>query len=60
MESHRMEELRAELNHLLRKQTEVLKLRTFGAASDIAVLEYELRKEVIHEICTQLANSAAA
>jgi hypothetical protein len=60
MESHRMEELRAELNHLLKKQTEVLELRTLGEASETDILEYEIRREVIHDICNQLANSAAA
>jgi hypothetical protein len=60
MESHRMEELRAELNHLLMRQTEVLELRTLGEASETDILEYEIRREVIHDICNQLANSAAA
>jgi hypothetical protein len=60
MENHRIEELRAELYHLLKTQTEVLELRTFGGASDTEILEYEIRQEVIHEICNQLANSAAA
>jgi hypothetical protein len=60
MQNHQIEELRAELNLLLRKQTEVLELRTFGGASDADILEYEIRQEVIHEICSQLANSAAA
>ena len=60
MERQRVEELRAELDLLLQKQTEVLELRTFGGASDADILEYEIRQEVIHEICTQLANSAAA
>jgi hypothetical protein len=60
MENHRIEELRAELDHLLKKQTEVLDLRTFGGASDADILEYEIRQKVIHEICNQLANSAAA
>ena len=60
MENHHIEELRAELDLLLKKQPEVLELRTFGGASDADILEYEIRQEVIHEICTQLANSAAA
>jgi hypothetical protein len=60
MEDHRAEELRAELNHLFKKQKEVLESRTFGSASDSDILEYEIRQEVIHEICNQLANSAAA
>jgi hypothetical protein len=60
LENHRMEELRAELSHLLRKQAEVLESRAFGSANDGDILEYEIRREVIHEICNQLANSTAA
>ena len=60
MENHRLEELRAELNHLLKKQAEVLESRAFGAANDGEILEYEIRQEVIHDICNQLANSVAA
>ncbi|HZW93197.1 MAG TPA: hypothetical protein VFF64_09620 [Candidatus Eremiobacteraceae bacterium] len=60
MENHRVEELRAELNHLLEKQNEVLELRTFGGATDTDILEYEIRQDVIDEICNQLAKCAAA
>ena len=60
MEARYREELRDELTRLLRKQTEALESRTFGSAADIDILEYEIRQEVIHEICNQLANSAAA
>ena len=60
METNRVEEMRAELNQLLKKQTEVLESRTFGGATDTELLEYELRQEVIHEICNQLANSSEA
>ena len=60
LENHCMEELRAELSRLLRKQAEVLESRAFGAANDGDILEYEIRQEVIHEICNQLANSTAA
>jgi hypothetical protein len=49
-----------ELGQLLKKQTEVLESRSFGAASDTEILEYEIRQEIIHEICNELANSAAA
>ena len=59
MESRYIEELRGELTELLHKQTEVLESRTFGSASDSDILDYEIRQEVIHEICNQLANSAA-
>jgi hypothetical protein len=60
MENYRAEELRTELNQLLRKQTEVLESRSFGAATDAEILEYEIRQEIIHDICNALANSAAA
>ena len=57
MENYRVDELRAELNRLLKKQTEVLESRTLGAADDTEILEYEIRREVIQEICNQLADS---
>jgi hypothetical protein len=60
MDSRYIEELRGELTELVHKQTEVLESRTFGSASDSEILEYEIRQEVIHEICNQLAHSAAA
>jgi hypothetical protein len=57
MENYRVDELRAELNRLLKKQSDVLESRTLGAADDTEILEYEIRREVIQEICNQLANS---
>ncbi|MGA7926818.1 MAG: hypothetical protein WCA20_12550 [Candidatus Sulfotelmatobacter sp.] len=57
MEKSRVDELRAELNGLLKKQSEVLKSRAFGAADDTEILEYEIRREVIQEVCNQLAKS---
>jgi hypothetical protein len=59
MEINHVEELRSELGQLLKKQTEVLESRTLGRASDTELLEYEIRQEIIHEICGQLANSAS-
>jgi hypothetical protein len=59
MDINRAEALRKELGQLLRKQTEVLESRTFGAATDTDILEYEIRQEIIHEMCNQLANSDA-
>ena len=60
MENHRVEELRAELSQLLKKQAEVLESRALGEASDSELIEYEIRQEIIHEICNRLARSAAA
>jgi hypothetical protein len=60
MENCRIDELRVELDQLLKKQAEILESRTLGAASDTELLEYEIRQEIIHEICNQLANSTAA
>jgi hypothetical protein len=60
MESYRVDELRAELNQLLRKQVEVLESRSLGTASDTDLLEYEIRQEIIHEMCNQLAQSISA
>jgi hypothetical protein len=60
MENHRVEELRAELDQLLKKQSAVLESRAVGVANDSELIEYEIRQEIIHEICNQLANSAAA
>jgi len=59
VEKYNVEELRTELNQLLKKQTEVLESRTFGAATDTEILEYEIRREIIHDICNELANSVA-
>jgi hypothetical protein len=59
MENHRVDELRAELNQLLKKQVAVLESRSLGAATDTELLEYEIRQEVVHEICNQLAHSIA-
>jgi hypothetical protein len=60
MENEHIDELRAELDQLLKKQAEVLELRRLGAAMDSELLEYELRQETIHELCNQLAHSAVA
>jgi hypothetical protein len=60
MESHHTEELRIELNELLHKQHEVLESRMSGTASDSDLVEYEIRQEIIHELCNVLAHSAAA
>ena len=59
MENDHKEEMRLELNALLRRQHEVLESRMLGTASDDDLLEYEVRQEVIHELCNILSHSAA-
>ena len=59
MDDCRVYELRAELNQLLRKQVEVLESRSLGTATDTDLLEYEIRQEMIHEMCNQLAHSVS-
>lgn len=60
MENRHTEELRRELDSLLRKQHEILESRMLGTASDDELLEYEIRQEIIHELCNILSHSAAA
>ncbi len=59
MENDHREEMRLEINALLRRQHEVLESRMLGTASDDDLLEYEIRQEVIYELCGILAHSAA-
>ena len=56
LHTHDTEELRSEINVLLRKQREVLESRMLGTASDGDVLEYEIRQEAIHELIQELCN----
>jgi hypothetical protein len=51
------ERLQTEIRELLRKQTEVLDSRMLGTASDSDLLEYEIRQEIIHEICNELVSA---
>jgi hypothetical protein len=55
MEGRRIEEVEVELRNLLRKQNEVLESRMLGTASETELLEYEIRQEIVHELCGQLA-----
>lgn len=60
MEGHSTEDLRLELTQLLRKQSELLESRKLGSANEADIVEYELRQEVIHDLCQRLANSVEA
>ena len=57
MESNRIEELGCELAQLLRKQIEALESRSHRTATDIELLEYELRQKKVHQICNQLTQA---
>lgn len=59
MDSRHNEELRIELEELLRKQAGLMETRALGTASEPEILDYELRQEVIRDLCTQLGNSRA-
>ena len=60
VESERIDDRRAVLDLLLKKQAEVLELRRLGTATETELLEYELRQETIHELCNQLTHAAVA
>jgi hypothetical protein len=60
MRHYPSEQLRFELTQLLRKQRQVLDSRMLGTASDDDLLEYEVRQDIIRELCNVLANSAVA
>lgn len=60
MENAHAEELRTELLQLLKKQEATMDSRMLGTASDAELLEYELRQELINEICEELSQSQAA
>lgn len=60
MEDHHNENLRLELNELICKQREVLESRMLGTATEDELLEYEIRQEIIHELCKTLSHSPAS
>ena len=57
MDTRAQESLRMELVQLLRKQKDILETRTLGDANEGEMVDYELRQDVIHDICQILANS---
>jgi hypothetical protein len=59
MKNSCVDEMRAELDVLLKKQAQTLESRSLGSATDTELLEYEIRQEVVHELCNQLAHSTA-
>jgi hypothetical protein len=59
MKNSCVDEMRAELDVLLKKQAQILESRSLGSATDTELLEYEIRQEVVHQLCNQLAHSTA-
>jgi hypothetical protein len=57
MDVQHIEQLQAELSELLRKQRDVLESRMLGTASESDLLEYEVRQEIVHEMCNQLVRA---
>jgi hypothetical protein len=57
MDVQHIEQLQAELSGLLRKQRDVLESRMVGTASESDLLEYEVRQEIVHEMCNQLVRA---
>jgi hypothetical protein len=60
MENQREEEVRAELDRLLRQQAKVLESRSLGTATEVELLEYEIRQEIVRELWRTLVRSVAA
>ena len=52
MEARRTEGIGTEHNELLRKQLKVLESGRLGTASDSKLLEYEVRQEIVEQLCT--------
>lgn len=59
-EIYDIDRLRAELNQLLKRQSEILNARVFGGVSDTEILEYDIREEMITDIQKRLARAKAA
>lgn len=59
MENQSSQQLRVELEQLLRKQSETLQSQFAGTVSDTEILKYEIRQEAIREMLERLAHSAS-
>ena len=59
IESRSSQELRIQLEQLLRKQSKTLETGLSGRANNVESLEYEIRQEVIREVWERLAKSAS-
>jgi len=59
METQSSQELRTNLERLLKEQSKTLEDRLAGRVSDTEILKYEIRQEVIREMWERLAASAS-
>jgi hypothetical protein len=59
MDRQSSQELRIELERLLRKQSKTLEARLAGRVNDTEILKYEIRQEVIRDILERLGESAS-
>jgi hypothetical protein len=57
MKDIRPEKLEAELAELLKKQAEFLESRSLRGATDSEILEFEVRQEIVKQICGELGHS---
>lgn len=57
MRDIRAEKLETELAELLKRQAEFVESRSLGGATDSEILEYEVRQEVVKQICVELGHS---
>ena len=60
MENQSSQQLRIELERLLRKQSQTLGERLAGTVTETEILKYELRQEAIREMLDRLAHSATS
>jgi hypothetical protein len=54
METQTEQELRGEIDRLLRQQLRFLESRCFGTATEAELLEYEFRQDLVRELCEKL------
>jgi hypothetical protein len=54
MRDDRVEKLETELAELLKKQAEFVESRSLQGATDSEIIEYEVRQEIVKEMCNQL------
>lgn len=57
MKEIRAQQLETELSELLKKQVEFVESRCLGGATDSEILEYEVRQEIVKQICDELGHT---